>query len=60
MIEHFNVRGVAANRSSRMIAEIIRKSGMESRDHFKNGVSPKDQMSRGNQLMSVKGADVKL
>jgi len=23
---------------------------MESRDHFKNGVSPKDQMSRGNQF----------
>jgi hypothetical protein len=32
---------------------------METGDHFKNGASPKSQMSRGNFLMSVKGADVK-
>ena len=35
-------------------------SVMETRNHSKkNGVSPKDQMSRGNNLMSVKGAVVK-
>ena len=34
---------------------------VETRDHseLKNGVSPKNQMSRRNNLMSVKGADVK-
>jgi hypothetical protein len=34
-------------------------STMESRDHSKNGASPKSQMHRGNNLMSVKGTDVK-
>ena len=33
---------------------------VETRDHLSNGVSPKDQMSRGNFLKSVKGADIKL
>ena len=32
---------------------------METRDHLSNGVSPKDQMSRGNFLTSDKGADIK-
>jgi hypothetical protein len=32
---------------------------MESRDHSKNGASPKSQMNRENKLMSVKGTDVK-
>jgi hypothetical protein len=32
---------------------------MESSDHFKNGASPKSQMSRENIIMSVKGTDVK-
>ena len=45
---------------SEVIAEINCKSGMESRDHSKllrvtevNGVSPKNQRSRGNFLMCV-------
>jgi hypothetical protein len=32
---------------------------METGDHSKNGASSKSQMSRGNILMSVKGADIK-
>jgi len=32
---------------------------METGDHSKNGASPKSQMSRGNLLVSAKGADVK-
>ena len=35
-------------------------SAMESGDHSKNGVSPKNQMSRGFFLMSGTGVDVKL
>ena len=40
----------AATIGSEVIAEINCKSGMESRDHL-NGVSPKNQRSRGNFLM---------
>ena len=40
----------AATIGSEVIAEINCKSGMESRDHS-NGVSPKNQRSRGNFLM---------
>ena len=49
MSTKFNVSEVAANRSSRMIAEIIRKNGMES-DTIKNGAGPKSWKSRGNFL----------
>ena len=51
MKECFSVSEIAADRSSRMIAEIIGKSGMEA-DTIKNGAGPKSWKSRGNQLMS--------
>ena len=41
MYQKFTKRNATANTSS----------AMESGDHFKNGVNPKDQMSRGNSIL---------
>ena len=40
-------------KSTEAKAAIGRDSAMETRDHSKNGVSPKDQRSRGNMLQKV-------
>ena len=47
-------KNAAENRkSSNVIADITVISGMETRDHNKNGVSPKNQRSRSNILKSL-------
>ena len=50
MNEHFNAREVAANRSSRMVAETIGQSGMET-ETIENGAVPKSQRVGRNFLI---------
>ena len=49
MRRHCNLEESAANRGSRMIAEIINKSGMQP-ESIKNGASPKSHTIRGNNF----------